>query len=250
MFGNPSVLAKCTVGRFRARPSARPARRSGPIVVRANYEGDPDYLLGTAPIYNVDPGGDEAARFAFIAPTLNIPIVIPVNVLSADDYRLRFTVSGHHPAGAAGLRRPQLLGLPRRPEAHSSNGSPKARPGKPAGCPGRRITVCIRHRAGSSMPKLPFTGNPSVCGDDCTTTLTVETYQSPGARSRQAISSTTKSPTATADLQTGRPGETDDRRVADSASGIDLIVKAPQPQSKAASPSQVRTVDPQPAARA
>src|SRR5215213_2004393 len=81
MYGNPSVVTQCSSVDF-ALTQCPPAAQVGKIIVRANYEGDPEFLLGTGPIYSVDPGGGEAARFAFTAPTLNIPIMIPVQVLS------------------------------------------------------------------------------------------------------------------------------------------------------------------------
>jgi hypothetical protein len=238
MFGNPSVLAKCTSVDF-ALTQCSPSSQVGTIIVRANYKGDDDYLLGTAPIFNVDPSGDEAARFAFIAPTLNIPIVIPVQVLSADEYKLRFTVSGITqlaPLVSASLK---FWGFPADP-SHFGERFAKGAPGKPAGCPGEESTGCFGN-AGSTVVNLPFTGNPSVCETPLVTRLTVGTYQDPG-RVEEAVSGydeieacdqQTFQPVAQAKLTT---------EVADSPSGMDLIVKAPQPQSKALSPSQVRTV--------
>src|SRR5215213_9472256 len=73
VYGNPSVLTQCSSVDF-ALTQCPPAAQAGIIVVRANYEGNPEYLLGTAPIYSVEPGAGEAARFEFTVPTLNIPI--------------------------------------------------------------------------------------------------------------------------------------------------------------------------------
>jgi hypothetical protein len=239
MYGNPSVLTQCSSVDF-ALTQCPPSAQAGTIVIRANYEGDPEYLLGTAPIYSVDPGSEEAARFAFTTPTLDIPIMIPVNVLTAEDYRLRFTVSGITqlaPVAAADLK---FWGFPAA-ESHFIERFAKGAPGEPPGCPGEESTFCKFKWAAAGMPELPFTGNPSVCGEDMPTTLKVETYQSPGVAieakdSYEPISNCARQtfkPVAQAKLTTTE---------ADSASGIDLIVKAPQVQSKAASPSQVRTV--------
>jgi hypothetical protein len=239
MYGNPSVLTQCSSVDF-ALTQCPPAAQAGLIVIRASYEGNPEYLLGTAPIYSVEPGGGEAARFAFTAPTLNIPIVIPVNVLSAQGYRLRFTVSGITqlaPLAAADLT---FWGFPAA-ESHFTERFAKGSPGEPPGCPGEESTFCKFKWASAGKPELPFTGNPSVCGEELPTTLRVETYQSPGAAveskdSYEPITNCVRQtfkPVAQAKLTTTE---------ADTASGIDLIVKAPQPQSKAASPSQVRTV--------
>jgi hypothetical protein len=239
MYGNPSVVTQCSSVDF-ALTQCPPAAQVGKIIVRANYEGDPEYLLGTGPIYSVDPGGGEAARFAFTTPTLDIPIMIPVQVLSADGYRLRFTVSGITqlaPLSAADL---SFWGFPAA-EEHFIERFGKGSPGEPPGCPGVESTFCKFNFAQAGMPVLPFTGNPSVCGQELPTTLRVETYQSPGAAIESSDSydpitncaRQTFKPVAQAKLTTEE---------ADSPSGMDLIVKAPQVQSKAASPSQVRTV--------
>jgi hypothetical protein len=241
MFGNPSVMTQCTSVDF-SLDQCPPAAQAGVIVVRANYEGNPNYLLGTAPIYSVDPGAGEVARFAFNAPTLNIPIAIPVNVLSADGYRLRFTVSGITqlaPLAAADL---DFWGFPAA-ESHQLERFQKGSPGNPPGCPGEETFFCPGHTAfpSAGMPVLPFTGNPSVCGEEMPTTLRVTTYQNPGA----AVESKSKyEPISNCARQTFKPVAQAKLTTteADSPSGIDLIVKAPQPQSKAASPSQVRSV--------
>jgi hypothetical protein len=239
MYGNPSVLTQCSSVDF-ALTQCPPSAQAGLLVVRANYEGNPEYLLGTAPIYSVDPGGGEAARFAFTVPTLDIPIMIPVNVLSADGYRLRFTVSGITqlaPLAAADLK---FWGFPAA-EEHFIERFGKGSPGEPPGCPGEESTFCKFNWAQAGMPVLPFTGNPSLCGQELPTTLRVETYQSPGVEieakdSYEPITNCARQtfkPVAQAKLTSTET---------DSPSGIDLIVKAPQVQSKAAAPSQVRTV--------
>ena len=43
----------------------------GLITIYANYEGNSDKLLGTAPIYDLVPGPNETTRFSFVVPTLD-----------------------------------------------------------------------------------------------------------------------------------------------------------------------------------
>ena len=241
MFGNPSVLTQCSSVDF-SLDQCPPSAQAGLITVRAFYNNEPDYLLGTAPIYSVDPGADEAARFALNVPTLNIPIAIPVNVLSADGYRLRFTVSGITqlaPLSAADLT---FWGFP-ADESHQGDRFGKGSPGKPAGCPGVEGTSCPEHTEfpQAGMPTLPFTGNPSVCHEPMPTTLEVETYQTPGT---PVTATSSYKPITDCDRQTFKPVAQAKLTTAeaDAPSGIDLIVRAPQVQSKATSPSQVRTV--------
>ena len=54
----------------------------GVITIHANYNGNPHFLLGAAPIFVLEPVGEDTGMLAFIVPTLNIPIDIPVTVRS------------------------------------------------------------------------------------------------------------------------------------------------------------------------
>ena len=126
------------------------------------------------------PGADETARFAFIVPTLNIPIEIPVAVRTGDDYGLRFTVAGITqlaPLAGADLT---FWGFP-ADASHDAQRFPKGSPGNPAGCPGLADTSCNRRRTAAEHPgptRSPTT-RPSAPGSRSVTTLEVETYQDP-----------------------------------------------------------------------
>ena len=72
MFGNPRVLTQCSALDF-ALQQCPPNSQAGLITIHAEYEGNPNYLLGTAPIYTVEPSAEEAARFAFYVPVLEHP---------------------------------------------------------------------------------------------------------------------------------------------------------------------------------
>jgi hypothetical protein len=238
MFGNPDVLATCSTVDF-ALNECSPGSQAGVITVRANYEGDPNFLLGTAPVYNVESSADETARFDFVAPTLNIPIAMPVDVLAADNYRLRFTVSGITQLAPLAAANIHFWGFPAA-EEHYVERFAKGSPGKPTGCPGSEDTFCGPW-AVSTQTNLPLTGNSSVCGESRVSVLKVETYQDPGNfkeedASYEPIEKCNRQnfkPVAQAKLTT---------EAADTPSGIDLIVQAPQPQGKAAAPSQIRAV--------
>jgi hypothetical protein len=237
LFGNPKVLTACEPIDF-ALTRCASNTQAGLITVHARYKGDPNFLLGTAPIYNIEASADEAARFAFIVPVLEIPVAIPVTVRSASDYGLRFTVSGitqEAPLTEADL---MFWGFPASPE-HALQRFAKGSPGSPAGCPESPDTSCITEPTQASVPNLPFTGNPSVCGVPMPTTLDVETYQRPGALVHGEDS---YPPIVECERQTFRPVAqahltTDET---DSPSGMEFEFTIPQAQSAAASPSQLR----------
>lgn len=237
LYGNPHVLTQCSA-LFFAQQQCPPNAQAGLITIHAEYEGNPDYLLGTAPIYTVEPGPEEAARFAFYVPVLNIPIAIPVNVRSATDYGLRFTVSGITQAVPLTEADITFWGFPGSP-LHELERFKAGTPGSPAGCPELADTSCISAPVRASVPELPFTGNASICGGAQPTGLEVETYQRPG---QLVTAASSYPPIVECERQSFRPvaqarltsGE------ADSASGLDLEFEIPQAQTHAAAPSSLR----------
>ena len=118
-----------------------PDAQVGLITIRANYEGNPNYLLGTAPIYSIAPRPEEAARFSFVVPILDIPISIPVAVRTAADYGLRFTVTDITQLTPLASARLTFWGFPAAP-SHDARTLPQrlTRPARRA-APARR-----RHR--------------------------------------------------------------------------------------------------------
>jgi hypothetical protein len=241
LFGNPSVLTPCSALDF-ALQQCPPNAEAGLITIHAEYEGTPNFLLGTAPIYTVEPGSEEAARFAFYVPKLNIPIAIPVTVRSASDYGLRFTVSGitqEVPLSEADLT---FWGFPASP-IHDQVRFGKGSPGHPAGCPEQADASCNPVPIRATVANRPFTGNPSVCsGQPLKTELDVETYQRPTVLVHKdatypaitGCEQQTFQPVAQARLTSGE---------ADSASGLDLELTIPQAQTLAASPSALRAAE-------
>ena len=181
LFGNPNAIDQCTLSRLRPRQCPSNSQ-AGLITIHANYEGDPDDLLGTAPIYDLDPQADrDRALLPSSCPTLDIPIQIPVAVRTGGRLRPALHRPGHHPARPARRRRTDLLGLSRRSRATTPSASPKARPGNPAGCPGLADTSCIASPTAAAISVHPLTDNPTTCtGQPLTTTLEVQTYQDPG----------------------------------------------------------------------
>jgi hypothetical protein len=91
VFGNPGSIYKCRAAVF-VENECQPGAQAGLITLVANYEGDPNYVLGTTPIYNMQVLGDEAARLAFVVPVLNVPVIMPINVRSDSDYGLQISI--------------------------------------------------------------------------------------------------------------------------------------------------------------
>lgn len=239
LFGDPNAVTQCTAADF-ALASCPTNAQVGLVTVRANQGGNPNTLLGTAPLYSMAPGAGETALFAFIAPSLGIPINIPVAVRTGSDYGLRFTVSEitqETPLAGADLT---FWGFPAE-EANDDQRFPKGSPGSPAGCPGKANTSCLAKPTPSSLPEAPLIDNPTVCTEQpLVARLTVQSYQDPASPTTKEAS---YPPTTGCDQEVFRPvlfaapttGETD------SPSGLDVVLRSPQFLTRAAAPSQIRS---------
>ena len=168
LFGNPNAVRRCTSGDY-ALQQCPTASQVGIVTIRANYPGNPENLLGTAPIYYVEPREEEeTVRFAFIVPALQIPISTPVAVRTGSDYGLRFTVSGLTQVIPLAGAKMTIWGFP---AAASNNGNrfAKGSPGNPAGCAGLEDTSCSSGSHSAGTANHPMINNPTVCtgGNRC-----------------------------------------------------------------------------------
>jgi hypothetical protein len=209
------------------------------VTLHANYEGAPDYLLGTAPIYSLQPNLGTTANFAFITPVLDIPINIPVTVRTASDYGLRFTVSDITQLTPFASAHFAFWGFPAA-EGHNGERFPRGNLSEPAGCPRLADTSCLAGKTESNIAIQPLTDNPSVCtGQPLPTTLEVTTYQDLEHRS---VAHSSFEPTSECERQTFKPllygGPTS--HATDSPSGLDVDLKDPQFFGFAVSPSDLK----------
>ena len=78
VFGNPGAIFKCRSADF-AVNHCTPGSQVGMITIIANYEGDPNNVLGTGPGLQHGDGQPKTKPpgCAFVAPTVNIPIIDP-----------------------------------------------------------------------------------------------------------------------------------------------------------------------------
>ena len=158
VFGNPNAITQCTSSDF-ALDQCPPDSQAGLITVYANYEGNPNYLLGTAPIYRPRTRAEARPRSS---PSSSRPSTsrstIPVAVRTGSDYGLRFTVSDITqltPLAGANLT---FWGFP-ADASHDAQRFPKGSPGEPAGCPGLADTSCIA--SPTSSRASPSTRSPT-----------------------------------------------------------------------------------------
>ena len=244
LFGNPNAVTKCTSVNF-ALSQCSTDSQVGYISVRANFSGDPNFLLGSAPLFSMQSDStDETARFAFIAPIAQVPINIPVAVRTGGDYGVRMTVSGISQTIPFASAQIALWGLP-ADEIHDKERFLQGSPGKPAGCPGEATAECASSGGSAPHPSTllvaPLIDNPSRCTQQpLVVTLDVTTYQDEDNPSHAEAS---YPPTTDCENQTFHPvfdsALTSDRT--DSPSGLEIQLKALQFLGIAGSPSSIRS---------
>ena len=244
VFGNPFAVSHCTSSDY-ALDQCPSNSQAGLITVYANYLGKSKDLLGTAPIFALEPQGEETALFGFIVPTLNIPITIPVAVRADSDYGLTFTVKDITQITPLAAAKLTFWGFPsaggKEAEGHDAERFPKGAPGEPSNCPELTDTSCLGAPVASSIAVHPLTDNPTTCtGRSLVTTLEVETYQDPTHRSTDTSE---YPPTTDCDLEVFNPVlyASPTTEETDSPSGLNIELSAPQFLGFAAAPSEIKS---------
>jgi len=240
VFGNPNALTRCTAADY-ALMECPLNSQAGLITIRAKYEGNDEFVLGTAPVFDMKPQDIETARLAFITPTVNIPIAIPVSVRTGSDYGLRFNVAEITQQIPLQYAKFTVWGMPGL-DSHNPQRFAKGSPGNPAGCPGLEDTTCGGTNNAVTIPIKPLINLPTTCsGAELVTELDVQSYQDLGHLSHAdshyepvtGCEHETFNPVLTASLTT-----TD----TDSASGLNLNFHVPQTLGFTPSPSQAKSV--------
>jgi hypothetical protein len=140
VFGNPNALTRCTAADY-ALMECPLNSQAGVITIKAKYEGSDEFVLGTAPVFDMKPQDIETARLAFITPTVNIPIAIPVSVRTGSDYGLRFNVAEITQQIPLQYAKFTVWGMPVL-ESHNWQRLANVSPGNAAGWAGLVSTTC------------------------------------------------------------------------------------------------------------
>jgi hypothetical protein len=239
-FGNPGAILKCTASEFVVNECA-PGSQAGFITVFADYNGNEHYLLGTAPLFNMQTvSEDEAGRLAFVAPVIQVPVNIRVTVRTASDYGLRLIVAGIPQLVPVAHVNLTVWGQPAE-AVHNAERFDVGSPGAPPGCPESTNLSCISGATQAGQIVRPFINNPSVCtGQSLPVRMSVETYEDPEHLTHAEAA---YPPTSGCDKQDFKPvlnaGLTS--READAPAGMDLQLKADQFLGNTPSPSQLRS---------
>jgi hypothetical protein len=242
IFGNPGAIFKCRAADF-AVNGCSPGTQVGVVKLVATYEGNPNFILGTAPLYNmVTVSEEETARIAFVAPVANVPVSIPISVRTAQNYELQLKVTGIPQSIPLEFAEMNVWAFPASP-VHDPDRFRLGSPGNPPGCPEELSTDCnFAPFPESAQTISPYIDNPSVCsGQPLPISIEVVSYQDPG---NVATAGSTYPETTGCEKQKFDPvfeltPTTDE---ADSASGLDITLRADQfLEGGSATPSSLRS---------
>lgn len=219
----PHAVALCSAADFGAGECPVNSQ-VGLVTVRGEHEADPEYLLGTAPVYELVPEGGEFGRLGFAMPTLGTQVTIGVSVRSASDYGVRLTMSGLPEASPLASASLTLWGVPAE-AGHDGDRFPKGS----SGCPGLADASC-NTPVSSSLPPTPFLVNPTSCDGLFSATLDLQTYGDPEheAHAEASLPGITGCEHLAFNPSLSIEPTTEE---ALSLSGLDLDLTVPQPQS-------------------
>ncbi len=175
LFVNPTAAPRCGSADFEAFECSS-ATQVGLIVIHAKPAGEPATLLGTAPVYTLQPEPGEIARLGAIAPVLEIPIEVPVTLAADAGYAPELTFEDLPEATPLTAVDLEIWGVPADP-GHDSARFPAGSPTNPAGCPGIEGTGCLGGLSPSAAPAIPLLKSPTSCSGPLQSRLDVISHQ-------------------------------------------------------------------------
>lgn len=238
--GNPHVAKKCTLAEF-STASCPVDSQIGVFEIQIGF-----WLY--FPAYNMETNPEQAGLLALRTPLISSSIYLELTGRTDSDYGLDAISSPQLRLLDPGRIRGHLWGVPADPvhdverfiSPMSSVGACYREffPGT-EGCPSGKLFVSPTF-AQASIPPAPFLQNPTTCGEELVAAADIDYYNAPSAPRFEASYPTTTgcnqigfNPSITAKPTTSR---------ADTATGLDTVLRVPQPQSPTTpSSSEIRT---------
>ncbi len=231
VIGVPDAMPKCSDAEF-GSIHCSPDSQVGVLEVLVGGEEitEEKNLLGEIPVYNLVPHPGDPALLGANLTLLNSPIYFVFSPRTGGDYGLdEHTENIAHPAAALHIAHLEIWGVPADPIHREQR--------QPRGCNQLTREHCLPG-AIATTPLVPFTINPTTCGEELASSVDVLSYDREFTHGMTTFPATTgcdqlsfnpslfAEPTASA---------------TDSASGIEIHLQVPQDLSPATpSPSEIR----------
>jgi hypothetical protein len=249
--GSPSELPQCSLAQF-ATKECPPDTQVGVFGLfnfgaefgLGDYHGQENPIALFSPLYNLPPHPGEAALIGFVAPIISFTAQIGINARTESDYGVEIAARDAYRVFAPPAIDVWLWGVPALPIHDKARFSTPINPlciGLPddqVSPPGIFEFPGCHPATPSNAPPIPFLNNPTVCGVPLSTTVELTYYD--------GIFDSVEAPwpvTTGCDQLSFSPsyGATPTTEQAETASGLEAEIRAPQSQSPTVpTPSQVR----------
>jgi hypothetical protein len=223
VIGNPHATPTCSLAEF--------SRVECPVASQVGYAWVliAEAIPAKQPLFNMEPRTEEPGLLGFVVPIINGPSFVTIASRTDSDYGLDVTSTGFHHLLPPDTANVTLWGVPavdanddlRMPFAFGSQGELCITdPEEP--CPNQAEPVP------SDAAEAPFLQNPTTCGVPLTATVDVLSYDGETTHAETQWPATTGcEQLAFNPSLTAQPTTTN----ADSATGLDVNLRAPQTQS-------------------
>ncbi|MGN6276190.1 MAG: hypothetical protein ACTHNP_09730 [Solirubrobacterales bacterium] len=165
----PGLAPRCTDNQFTTLECPI-GSQVGVVTIHGNHEGNPDFELGMAPVYMRTRENGELAHLAFVIPTVEAVVNVPVTTTAETEYAPMLFFEGLPKATPIASIDFELWGIPAAPD-HDALRFPIVPGGRP-----------------SNIPQEPFTRNPTACGET-SSTLYAASYEDIGNPSTMTVGS-------------------------------------------------------------
>jgi hypothetical protein len=158
----PQSVPNCT-----SFSACQPGTQVGVVTVHGEHEGNPNFLFGTAPVYQFTPFSGQYLRLGFTVPTVGLQVEGGAS-LPIEPERMGLQITAPYQMRLSFDQLPQsepltsikmtLWAVPAA-DAHDEERFPAGSPG----CPGSETTSCLTEPHQVNLPEAPLTLDANYC---------------------------------------------------------------------------------------
>jgi hypothetical protein len=220
VIGNPHAAPTCSLAEF--------SRVECPVASQVGYAWVliAEAIPARQPLFNMEPRTEEPGLLGFVVPIINGPSFVTIAARTDSDYGLDVESTGFHHLLPPDTANVTLWGVPAS-DQNDDLRMPFGFGGSGELCIAEPEEPC-EPATTSDAPEAPFVQNPTTCGVPLTATVDVLSYDGETTHAETPWPGTTGcEQLAFNPSLTAQPTTTN----ADSATGLDVNLKAPQTQS-------------------
>ncbi len=174
LVGNTLVIPRCTMTQFLTESSLEaadecPSRTAVGVATVTVYEPTLGYFTDTLPLFNLETGVGEPARFGIYVSVSRTPVVLDTSVRTGSDYGVTVSVTNTTQDGALIASVVTFWGVPGDPKHDGSRGW---------GCLAKLSTAISCPAVGETSPP-PLLSLPASCTGELQSSLEADSWEEP-----------------------------------------------------------------------